>query len=597
MAPPILGFTITPSPFRPDGRIRISVGADVEVRVRILDFTVRTVRTLAPETAAPSAGDGFHALDSGTRDYFYYWDGKSDAGQDLAQRAVYFIVIHYKDADGNIKLFETRASGLVRPQTSIFDEPEDADVFTDQGDLKPGIGMTNGSYLICHTYASVDHGIETPPSPFTQSYISSAIGDGRATAYMTFSGYLNEVPAWADQVRFYVKKAEVPDDVNEPKDVPYDFTYVGGVGREDLEDDFDDTHRWANEYRDTPFNYLRSKEYETSPDHQGITHVITYAGRVWAYDRNLHVIRFSHIERPDVMPYDEARIPHAIRIDGSWQARVEALHVMPVANGGIYVFFPRAIRTIRGQQIVTGLYTIEVSPETDVDATGGINGKGTRSPFSIVDFGALTFYLDTDRRVYSLSGEGVLNTEEFSLSIQPFLDQATDAEIRAARGVIWQSRYHLMIGDKTFILDLQRNYWTVWDVEITSIIHSVGGDYDEDVLYAIVSDAVVELYSDDPPDDIEWMWVTNFVELSQSTVISEVVLPHPEPAPPKVEMMVETERGELEWKEYEPSAGNFYRLGTFARTDIRARVHIRGIGEIPRFNALTIGVSGGISRA
>ena len=450
-------------------------------------------------------------------------------------------------------------------------------------------------YAVAYTFYSSNHGIETPPSPFSQLWVGAYADSGnqgiafrRSAVAINISDYLTGLPDWADQVRFYVKRLTGETDVLEPKNFPYKFTYIGGPGREDLEDNITATYQWANEEHEVGF--LESQEYETEPNQEGIESILAYASRLWGYDRDLHVIRFSHINRPDVMPYTDSRLPHAVRIDGAWQNRVEALELMP-GNGGIYVFFPRAIRTIRGQQILTGLHTIEVSPETDIDATGGINGRGTRSPYSIVSDGHVIYYLDTDRRVYALAGEGNVSTEDFSLSIQPFLDEASDDEIREARAIMWQKRYHLMVGDETYILDTQRNYWTIWDVRIDSILHSVGGEEDEDVLYALIDNQVVELYNGDADDDTEWMWITNYVEPPLQTRISEIILPHPENVPPVVEMRIETERGISDWQEYEVHAGNFYRLGTFAIADVRARVFIRGKGTIPRFNELTIGVS------
>ena len=595
----VLGWEIVPNPFSNFTNIRVAVASDISVKVIIMDINLEHVKTLEPTpTATANAEDGFYDLKSTEDDYVFLWDGTRENERGAA-RGAYFAEIQYLDADGNVQGYDREAvifspEGAIDPdeESATGDRESDAYDLSDLGELVPGSGMRRANYLICYTWYSSVHGIETPPSPFSEiRIVSTGEHAERQHVFISISDYQQGMPTWCDQVRFYAKRTGNKTNFTEPKDIPFDFEYIGGPGREDLVTELiATTYNWANESVGDPPDFLRSKEFETLPNQDGIEQMIVFAGRMWAYDKDVHSIRFSHINAPDVMPYDDTRIVQAIRIDGSWQARVEALHVMP-GDGGIFVFFPRAIRAIRGQQIVTGLHTVSISPETDVDATGGINGKGTRSPDTIVSYGSVVFYLDTDRKIYALSGGSIFETQEFSLSIQPFLDIATQEEIREARAEIWESRYHLMLGDRTYILDMQRNYWTIWDVKIDSIVHSVGGDADEDVLYALIDDEIVELYTADAPDNTEWMWVTNFVDLPINSRISEVYLPHPEQMPQKVEMRVETERGLSDWKEYQVHVGNFFRLGTFANADVRVRVYIRGYGDIPRFNELTIGVN------
>jgi len=598
----ITGVEVVPNPFVDFLNIRIGVASDVSVKVLIRDFNLEDVKTLElPNVAEVEGHEGYYALD-GDADNFYVfnWDGTRDNGREVA-RGVYYVNVRFLE-NGEETLYEIQTVGKVSddevdPDEEIISGSVESDIheLSDLGDLLPGDGMRRGNYLVCYTYYSSIHGIETPPSPFSQVRIITSTSpdeEKRSPVHIGISDYLDELPRWADQVRLYVKRTGNKTNLTEPKDIPFDFTYIGHVPYNEGAPDqpFSTSYFWSNEAIGDPPGYLETKEFETSPNQSGLLNVLSYAGRLWGYDADLHAIRFSHVDRPDVMPYDDARLIHAIRIDGAWQARVEALHLIP-GNGGIFVFFPRAIRTIRGQQIVTGLYTISISPETDIDATGGINGKGTRSPDTIVSYGAMVFYLDTDRRIYALGGGQVLETQEFSLSIQPFLDAATEEEIRNARAEIWQSKYHLMLGSRTYILDMQRNYWTIWDVEITSIAHSVGGDDDEDVLYALVDGDVVELYTGDVPDDTEWQWVSNYLNISQQMRVSEVVLRHPEPVPPEIEIKIETERDPGEWVAHEPSAGNMFRCGTFMVAESRIRVSVRGTGVVPQFNEKMIGVN------
>jgi len=586
----IVAVQLDPTRFNEDGgSVRIACATNSRVRVQIFNSAGILVRTLLPNEnpEAVEGHEGFYTLPTGNSEFV--WDGNNDVGEQVAQ-AGYFPSVSYLDSDDEAQVFDVQEVTLI---DDLDEEEEFVEDIIDGGDLIEGQGFRRGIYAICYTYASSKHGIESPPSPISQIRVVASTNlnlPTRTDATINITGYSEDIPTWCDQIRFYAKRLGSRTNVKEPKDIPFDFTYINAAKRLSLSFTIPSTFSWTDERPADPFDYLRTKEFHTEPDQRGLRHILAYAGRIWGYDADLHVIRFSYIDRPEVMPYDDHRLPHAIRILGSWNARVQAMHVIP-PSGGIYVFFPHAIRTIKGQQIITGIFQLEISPETDIDASGGINGKGTRSPHSIVSFGSMTFYLDTDRRVYSLGGDHALQTEEMSLSIQPFLDEATDDEIRAARAEIWQSRYHLMLGDRTYILDLQRNYWTIWDVAITSILHSVGGDGDEDILYALVDNQVVELYNGEASDETEWLWVTNYVELPRYSRVSEVVLAHPEDSPQTVEMRVETERGMSDWKEYSVSAGNKFRLGTFVQADVRVRVHIKGTEEIPRFNDLYIGVN------
>lgn len=578
----ILSAAIYPNPIREDGRVELTIGGRLPVLVRILDASQQVVKNLVPnEDATENETDNFYNLQSGKYTY--------DVG-DLAA-GVFFVNIVYLDDQNSPHIYTVDAIASV---TVEEDEVSDIYDIEDLGDLVPGEGTRGGNYLFCYTYASTKHGIETPPSPHAQVELVRSTLDEKPTripARFNISNYTRDMPAWADEVRFYVKRIGAMTHFTEPIDIPYDYTHIETMSRERLSINVRGSFVWENEEIYEPFGYLVSKEFETSPNMEHMESIISYAGRIWGYDSSIHSIRFSHIERPDVFPYDNARIVHAIRIDGSWQSRVQKLHVMP-GNGGIYVFFPRAIRTIRGQQIVTGIFSLEISPETDIDASGGINGKGTQSPNSVVSDGSLTYYLDTDRKIYSLGGEQVLETEEFSLSIQPHLDAATDEEIYEARATLWENRYHLMLGDKTFILDIQHGYWTTWDVNASSMLHSVGNR--EDVLYALVDGEVVELYSAEAEEDTQWLWITNYVDLPFNVNgyrVSEVVIPHPEPEPQQVEMKIETDYGETNWKEYDVHRGYQFQLNTFAQAETRVRVYVRGTGQIPQFNELSIGIS------
>ena len=136
----------------------------------------------------------------------------------------------------------------------------------DEGELELGAGLRRATYLFVKTFANAELGIETPPSPISkQKVISFEVKSdgspesfGRAPYAIELSNYLTDLPPWADRVKFYVKRAYVGDEIRYVKDTPYaqDFIYVGGPGREDLEDNIAPTWRWANESVDPSRQYL-----------------------------------------------------------------------------------------------------------------------------------------------------------------------------------------------------------------------------------------------------------------------------------------------------------------------------------------------------
>ena len=153
-----------------------------------------------------------------------------------------------------------------------------------------------------------------------------------------------------------------------------------------------------------------SQEFETDPDVTNLQHIIYYAGRIWGYDTRENVVRFSLIdsrgvENYDVFPYLDTAVPHGISVEGSWQSKVQGLETMPGKGGGLYIFFRDAIRTIVGQALITGLYSAEVGPQTDLDASGGINGTGTISGQTVIPFDGFIIFLSSGRTLYQLAGQ------------------------------------------------------------------------------------------------------------------------------------------------------------------------------------------------
>ena len=304
----------------------------------------------------------------------------------------------------------------------------------DEGELELGAGLRRATYLAVKTFANAELGIETPPSPISkQKVISFEVKSdgspesfGRAPYAIEFSNYLSDLPPWADRVKFYVKRADIGDEIRYVKDTPYaqDFIYVGGPGREDLEDNIAPTWRWANESVDPSRQYLPFID-ENKPPINDFTNLTIYASRLCAWDKRTQSIRFSLIDgygvsRWDLFPYEGAPIPHAIRFEGPSQGNATQLHIMP-GNGGLYVFFQDSIGVIRGKGLIGGMYSADLSPVTDLDASGGLRGVGSISPKGITDNGSITYFVGSDYKIHSLTGQGLLQVGDISIDIHCLL--------------------------------------------------------------------------------------------------------------------------------------------------------------------------------
>lgn len=230
-------------------------------------------------------------------------------------------------------------------------------------------------------------------------------------------------------------------------------------------------------------NYIKG----TPPEN--LSHILLYAGRLWGWDPDTNSVRFSLIDGQgrsnyDIFPYHDTLLPHSISFSGPWQSEVTHLSVMP-GKGGIYVFFRDAIRTIVGRALIKGLYSPDVSPQTDLDASGGIEGFGTLSPQSVIAFRSVTMFLGSDKTLYQISGEN--NPTDMGLEIQPWLDLIDDNSLDRVAAFGFDDKYHLILPPYgVFVLDIKRKYWTRFDWNITDAYWSSGGSQNESILYGLI---------------------------------------------------------------------------------------------------------------
>lgn len=392
-------------------------------------------------------------------------------------------------------------------------------------------------YTICYTYYNNKFAIESPPSRakvFRIQYFWNDSDGGvrrkdkrllnRNTITMSVQFNYKNIPAWADKIKIYVQTTpylttgnSLHDDVNVEANLrlsddtvlTQEITDFGFALQEiDLRDSGDRFRSEFNIAFDINYNIFSVNDddlnvYRTSIS--SLTHtpllgnsftgeptleptlLLLYAGRIWAYDKNTKSIRFSIIDgngssNYDVFPYDDTSLPHSLSFEGPWQGSPIHMSVIP-GDGGIYIFYRDAIRTIVGSAVVKGLYSPDVAPQTDLDASGGIEGFGTLSPNSVVSFREVTIFLGSDRSLYQLSGLSI--PVDFGLNIQPYLDEITNNELEKVSAFGYNDKYHLILRSGIFVLDIKRKYWTRYNWNISNAFWATGGDTNESILYAL----------------------------------------------------------------------------------------------------------------
>lgn len=392
-------------------------------------------------------------------------------------------------------------------------------------------------YAICMTYYSQKFNIETPPLSARTFDVEFEARSPNNRRNVSFHVYIDEIeaPEWADTLRFYISKTPIatrgqkyePIPSNEIRFVSRDVVLVRDLSdvisteftlvRSDVRQANGSFQNSAGYYgivmalgwtvigydedaadgsKDLYRSYLEPLEYSTyqllgndlvgNPP-KNLSNLLLYAGRIWGYDRDTNSVRFSLIDgngisNYDVFPYENTHLPHALTFVGGWQSTVTHMSVIP-GDGGIYVFFRDAIRTIIGRALLKGLYSPEISPQTDLDASGGIEGFGTLSPRSVVEFRNVTIFLGSDRTLYQLVGVSL--PKDFGLAIQPYLDDISDNDLEKVTAFGYNDKYHLILRSGVFVLDIKRKYWTRYDIPIVDAYWSSGGISNESILYGL----------------------------------------------------------------------------------------------------------------
>ena len=610
----ISDIEIVPNPFVSSTNVTLTIAGAVNFRLLVVDFQGRVVRTLHDDQdrtlTYPPISIG--TLQPGT--YNFHWDGRNDVGELVASQP-YTIVVY--DTDGNPIRIEQAANlpeveGLTEEQTveAFFGPVESASSPRDDGELVPGVrnwGFRGGYYNLCYTYASDEYGIETAPSSVQQIHVTAFSNinteeddpesGSRAPVQIEALCDTSNAPVWANRIKLYAKRAFVPPNtVVDPKELAFanGFTYVTTV-RKTEDQRFQDETRivWANEDIELPRQYMFSQEFNTEPDIAGLRNITTHAGRIWGYDRNENLIRFSLIDSRavsnyEVFPLEDAALPHALKLDVQQQSYVQHIERIP-GRGGLYVFFRDSIKTIVGQSLIQGLYSADITPGTDLDASGGIDGVGTYSPRTVIAFDNFVIFLGSDRVLYQMTGSQTIRTQNMGHGIQDYLDDATESEIQNAFAWEYLDRYYLSVGTDIFVLDTRWKYWVInrFDDQLQDVVWSQGGADNESILYGLTTNgSIIELFAQEDSGSTQWSMLSAWHPIEFGSILQYVyVYTDSEPQPISVRVDIDSIEGET--RDFEFSAGNLFRMGVSSgRIKDRARVMLSGTGSVPAIRSI-----------
>ena len=163
---------------------------------------------------------------------------------------------------------------------------------------------------------------------------------------------------------------------------------------------------------------LEADEFDNPP--KDLKYIISYGNRIWAAKKDSSKLYFcKEIDGtpiPDAFPDTNADIRHNVTI-GDFAEPITGI-APDVSGQQLQVFKTNSITMVRGWGTISGLYT----PNTaiDMDASMVNNSAGTSCPWSIVTEGGKTFFLGSDKQIWTSVG-GQLTP--ISTPVQPILDQ------------------------------------------------------------------------------------------------------------------------------------------------------------------------------
>ena len=316
-----------------------------------------------------------------------------------------------------------------------------------------------------------------------------------------------------------------------------------------------------------------------------------YAERLWGWDRDEQLLRFSELGKYETFPAD-----YAVELSASGQSHVEALVPAPTVSA-FFVFKQDAIHVIRGSGVVDGLRMKSIA-DTDLDASGVMLQHGTLSPRTIISGDNGIYFISRDKKLkyLTIDGYGNTNVKDVGIAIDDYLAELTIEEQKDLIAFLYDNCYHIIMPGYVLVLDIQRRYWTriTWDLK--DAFWSEGGAQGESILYAIrnkdsfgrFTNDIVRLYEGFQDEDalIPCEWESQDVQLPYETNVTGIIVQHTsEPQ----ELSVDLYMDDVLIKEFRgtPQKGNHFRISTYGYGH-RARVRLKSDDGIPLINLLAL---------
>lgn len=510
----------------------------------------------------------------------------------------------------------------------------------DDGNYRPGGRALSNWFAFAYTFESIEFGFESPLS-YGNPFDFPTYSGGSYNHEYDWEVYIphQNLPDWVDRVNFYMQKET---GVTESRDGAWfnpngtGITYVkfGAIRfiTQNDRDNFDptrnpitlplvffewnegDTNQIPSDFEDdlwpdgrgqywravpalTGFFNIETKVLETTETFDGdnvgakIHPIMIYAERLWGWDREEQLLRFSKLGQYDSFPSD-----FAVELSASGQSHVEALVPAPTISA-FFVFKQDAIHIIRGSGVVDGLRMKSIA-DTDLDASGVMLQHGTLSPRTIISGDNGIYFISRDKKLkyLTIDGYGNTNVKDVGIAIDDYLAELTIEEQKDLIAFLYDNCYHIIMPGYVLVLDIQRRYWTRLTWDLKDAFWSEGGAQGESILYAIrnkdsfgrFTDDIVRLYEGFQDEDalIPCEWESQDVQLPYETNVTGIIVQHTsEPQ----ELSAELYMDDVLIKEFRgtPQKGNHFRISTYGYGH-RARIRLKSDDGIPLINLLAL---------
>ena len=195
---------------------------DTRLRITVWDIRGRGAIAYLEADGVDSRPDNDFKYLARPEPYTAFWNGRNADGERVAA-GQYFVTVEGQGIPSILASAGIADLGI--PQDEAEEIPDEE--FINGGELREGAGLRGGNYLIAYTYANEEMGIETPPSPIAQiRVLPFDTTTMRAPYALRFSNYLQELPDWADRVKFYVKRGYLPRDITQVKDTLWPLSLI-----------------------------------------------------------------------------------------------------------------------------------------------------------------------------------------------------------------------------------------------------------------------------------------------------------------------------------------------------------------------------------